>query len=83
MIVSKYSFINFTKQKQSQLFNELIIANTKDKSIWHYKEEQNIHDEDSNSSYIDSLKQKIYEMRYELKQLGHGDYQTFNPVLPL
>jgi hypothetical protein len=45
MIESKFSFINFTKEKQSQLFNELIIANTKTaEGDFHRIAEQHIYD---------------------------------------
>ncbi len=53
MIESKYSFINFTRQKQAQLFNELIIANTKPKEDmnYHVNEESKIFEVDNDSSF--------------------------------
>ncbi len=70
MIESKYSYINFNKKTQSQLFNELIIANTKKKSSWHYAAEKYIHDEDTNLTYVDNLLQKNSKYYNKLKDLG-------------
>lgn len=70
MIESKFSFINFSKKNQVQLFNELIIANTKtDDNDFHRVEEQHIHEVTGD----DKESQLISRIQYLSKLLEQHD----------
>lgn len=72
MIKDRYTFSNFSRKTQSQIFNEIIIANTKEKnSSFHHNEEMKIHIVDeqiSNDIYktSDSIKKAIAQLEQEL-----------------
>lgn len=69
MIQSKYSFINFNKKTQQQLFNELKIANSKDKNSFHHSEEKHIYEED-NFITIQTLESVVAKYQARLKEAG-------------
>jgi hypothetical protein len=73
MIKDRYSFINFDKKKQDQLFNELIIANNKEihESSYHLKKELCIHEEEDLSALChlhEEAEKELIKLKKLLKQ---------------
>lgn len=73
MLRDRHTF-SFNKKTQAQIFNELVIANTK-YSEWHIKQEQNIHEFDPNeftheTAYISYLQKllKEHDISYDAKE---------------